>query len=224
MTGNIALSSSGAALIALRTSSTTSDQQLFQRHVALTSGGAVAAASDVSHMLTAPLQGKQPPPTHQQHPLQDTPASPSRSTAAAAADGDSDMTTLIVDIQVRCSACIAPHSRIPANRPFCAPDCCLLTRLQRLWSELGVSPSVELAAMMDCTLLGATQNSHAKDSVHAPQLKENRLFPCTCSAVETNNRFCFCSATLHVLCLIRSKLHDLKRQRKERLGELLQVI
>ena len=32
-----------------------------------------------------------------------------------------------------------------------------------------------------------------------------------------------CSATLHVLCLIRSKLHDLKRQRKERLGELLQV-
>lgn len=32
------------------------------------------------------------------------------------------------------------------------------------------------------------------------------------------------SATLHVLCLIRSKLHDLKRQRKERLGELLQVI
>ena len=33
-----------------------------------------------------------------------------------------------------------------------------------------------------------------------------------------------CSATLHVLCLIRSKLHDLKRQRKERLGELLQVI
>ena len=77
--------------------------------------------------------------------------------------------------------------------------------------------------MMDCTLLGATQNSHAKDSVHAPQLKENRLFPLTCSVVETNNRFCFCSATLHVLCLIRSKLHDLKRQRKERLGELLQV-
>jgi hypothetical protein len=33
-----------------------------------------------------------------------------------------------------------------------------------------------------------------------------------------------CSATLHVLCLIRSKLHDLKRQRKERVGELLQVI
>ena len=32
-----------------------------------------------------------------------------------------------------------------------------------------------------------------------------------------------CSATLHVLCLIRSKLHDLKRQRKERLTELLQV-
>ncbi len=31
------------------------------------------------------------------------------------------------------------------------------------------------------------------------------------------------SATLHVLCLIRSKLHDLKRQRKERMGELLQV-
>ncbi len=27
-----------------------------------------------------------------------------------------------------------------------------------------------------------------------------------------------------MLCLIRSKLHDLKRQRKERLGELLQVI
>ncbi len=78
--------------------------------------------------------------------------------------------------------------------------------------------------MMDCTLLGATQNSHAKDSAHAPQLKENRLFPFTCSVVETYNRFCFCSATLHVLCLIRSKLHDLKRQRKERLGELLQVI
>lgn len=77
---------------------------------------------------------------------------------------------------------------------------------------------------MDCTLLGATQNSHAKDSVHAPQLKENRLFALICSVVETHNWFCFCSATLHVLCLIRSKLHDLKRQRKERLGELLQVI
>jgi hypothetical protein len=29
--------------------------------------------------------------------------------------------------------------------------------------------------MMDCTLMGATQNAQSKDSALAPQLKENRL-------------------------------------------------
>jgi hypothetical protein len=107
-----------------------------------------------------------------------------------------------------------------------SPVCFVALRLvsQRLWSELGVSPSVELAAMMDCTLLGATQTAtQGKDGIHAPQLKENRFCALAWREAYAPSLRPVCSATLHVLCLIRSKLYDLKRQRKERLTELLQV-
>ncbi len=104
LSGNIVIPTSGAASASavLRAPSTASDQQLFQRHIALTSGGAVAAVSDVSPSFTATQHG-------QQQQQQDAPPSPSRSTAAPA-DGDSDMTTLIVDIQVRSTSCYVPHA------------------------------------------------------------------------------------------------------------------
>ncbi len=101
VSGNIALpnvTAASAVPSVSRGSSSASDQQLFQRHMALTAGGAVAGASDVLNTLTAPQQGQQQQSNHQQQPYSSTPASPSRA-AASSSDGDTDMTTLIVDIQ-----------------------------------------------------------------------------------------------------------------------------
>jgi hypothetical protein len=75
-----------------------SDQHLFQRQIAFTSGGAVAGVSDVVPTLTTPQQG-QKELLQLQQPQLEVPSSPSRPNPAS--DGDTDMTTLIIDIQVR---------------------------------------------------------------------------------------------------------------------------
>ena len=125
LSGNIVLPASGAAAAstAIRAPSTASDQQLFQRHIALTSGGAVAAVSDISSAFTAAQQGQQHQQHQQAHPQQqqqqqDAPSSPSRATATPA-DGESDMTTLIVDIQVRVIPYSAARSHLSSPPSVC---------------------------------------------------------------------------------------------------------
>ncbi len=59
----------------------------------------MAGVSDVVSTLATPQQGQKEALQLQQS-LLDVPSSPSRSSAASA-DGDTDMTTLIIDIQVR---------------------------------------------------------------------------------------------------------------------------
>jgi hypothetical protein len=108
VSGNIALPSLASTLAEeSRGPSAASDHQVFQRHVALTAGGAVAAVSEVSPALTESRNELQ------RLQQQDAAASPSRLTATSA-EGDADMTTLIIDIQVICM-----HYMILKFEPVC---------------------------------------------------------------------------------------------------------
>lgn len=115
LSGNILIPPSSAAPPVSRVAVAASDQQLFQRHIALTSGGAVAGVSDIASTPTVPQHGQQQTLQLQQ-PQFDIPASPSRTSAA---DGDTDMTTLIIDIQVRFIAANSAVFSIYANCALC---------------------------------------------------------------------------------------------------------